>query len=114
MMSRDYAVTVQIDGATVYQGTPDTNGGNCVALGNGAGGLVFDLATLRAYLRRRIRTHGLVAASVAAAVHSGALAIPDADRARGDGKVRRRPQLVPIVVRPHSSRQPREPPALRP
>lgn len=44
------------------------------------GGLVFDLATLRAYLRRRIRTHGLVAASVAAAVHSGALTIPGADR----------------------------------
>jgi len=39
-----YAVTVQIDGATVYQGTPDTNGGNCAALGNGAGGLVFDHA----------------------------------------------------------------------
>ncbi len=39
-----YAVTVQIDGATVYQGTPDTNGGDCVALGNGAGGLVFDHA----------------------------------------------------------------------
>jgi hypothetical protein len=39
-----YAVTAQIDGATVYQGTPDTNGGACVALGNGAGGLVFDHA----------------------------------------------------------------------
>jgi len=36
-------------------------------------GLVIDIATLRAYLRRRIRTHGLVTASVAAAVHSGAL-----------------------------------------
>ncbi len=36
-------------------------------------GLVVDIATLRAYLRRRIRTHGLVTASVAVAVHSGAL-----------------------------------------
>ncbi len=44
------------------------------------GGLVVDLATLRAYLRRRIRTHGLVTASVAAAVHAGALTIADADR----------------------------------
>jgi urease accessory protein len=43
------------------------------------GGLVVDLPTLRAFLVRRIRTHGLVAASVAAAVHAGALAIPDAD-----------------------------------
>ena len=43
-------------------------------------GLVVDLATLRAFLRRRIRTHGLVTASVAAAVHAGTLAIPDADR----------------------------------
>jgi urease accessory protein len=44
------------------------------------GGLVFDLPTLRAYLRRRIRTHGLVTASVAAAVHAGALPVPAADR----------------------------------
>lgn len=36
-------------------------------------GLVVDLTTLRAYLRRRIRTHGLVTASIAAAVHGGAL-----------------------------------------
>jgi urease accessory protein len=43
-------------------------------------GLVRDLATLRAYLRRRIRTHGLVTASVAAAVHAGSLTIADADR----------------------------------
>ena len=34
-------------------------------------GLVADVVTLRAYLRRRIRTHGLVTASIAAAVHSG-------------------------------------------
>ena len=31
-------------------------------------GLVADVVTLRAYLRRRIRTHGLVTASIAAAV----------------------------------------------
>ncbi len=35
--------------------------------------LVTDVVTLRAYLRRRICTHGLVTASVAAAVHIGAL-----------------------------------------
>ena len=39
------------------------------------GGLVVDLATLRAFLRRRIRTHGLVTASLAAAVHAGTLSI---------------------------------------
>jgi urease accessory protein len=43
-------------------------------------GLVVDLATLRAYLRRRIRTHGLVTASLATAVHAGLLSISDADR----------------------------------
>jgi urease accessory protein len=43
-------------------------------------GLVADVATLRAYLRRRIRTHGLVTASLAAAVHGGLLSISDADR----------------------------------
>lgn len=43
-------------------------------------GMVVDLATLRAYLRRRIRTHGLVTASLAAAVHSSALTIGEADR----------------------------------
>jgi hypothetical protein len=37
-----YAVTVQIDGTTVYQGTPDANGGDCVPEGSGAGGLIFD------------------------------------------------------------------------
>jgi urease accessory protein len=42
-------------------------------------GLVIDLATLRAYLRRRIRTTGLVAASIAAAVHGGILSVTDAD-----------------------------------
>jgi urease accessory protein len=43
-------------------------------------GLLVDIETLRAYLRRRIRTQGLVTASVAVAVHTGALSIPDADR----------------------------------
>jgi urease accessory protein len=43
-------------------------------------GVVVDLATLRAYLRRRIRAHGLVTASLAAAVHAGTLSIVDADR----------------------------------
>jgi urease accessory protein len=43
-------------------------------------GLVVDLTTLRAYLRRRIRTHGLVTASLAAAVHAGSLTIAAADR----------------------------------
>jgi urease accessory protein len=43
-------------------------------------GLVVDVATLRAYLRRRIRTHGLVTAAVAVAVHTGTLSIIDADR----------------------------------
>ena len=43
-------------------------------------GLVANIETLRAYLRRRIRTHGLVTASLAAAVHAGTLSIPEADR----------------------------------
>jgi urease accessory protein len=42
-------------------------------------GLVADLTTLRAYLCRRIRTHGLVTASLAAAVHAGSLTIAQAD-----------------------------------
>lgn len=45
-----------------------------------ADGLVKDVPTLRAYLCRRIRTHGLVAASVAAAVHDGRLTAAQADR----------------------------------
>ncbi|OAN26357.1 urease accessory protein UreF [Mycolicibacterium iranicum] len=36
-------------------------------------GLVVDLSSLRAYLTRRIRTTGLVTASLAAAVHRGSL-----------------------------------------
>jgi urease accessory protein len=43
-------------------------------------GLVVDLATLRAFLRRRIATQGLVTASVAAAVHTGSLSVDAADR----------------------------------
>ena len=41
--------------------------------------LVVDLATLEAYLCRRIRTSGLVTASIAAAVHRGELGIEAAD-----------------------------------
>jgi urease accessory protein len=43
-------------------------------------GLVANLATLEAFLRRRIRTHGLVTASIAAAVHRGDLSLDAADR----------------------------------
>lgn len=45
-----------------------------------ASGLVVDLATLRAYLRRRIRSSGLVTASVAAAVHGGTLSAVAGER----------------------------------
>ncbi len=47
-----------------------------------ASGLVADLKMLEAYLRRRIRTHGLVTASIAAAVHRGTL--PSAAGGLGD------------------------------
>ena len=43
-------------------------------------GLVVDLATLGAFLRRRIATQGLVTASIAAAVHAGSLPAAAADR----------------------------------
>ncbi|MBO0675994.1 urease accessory protein UreF [Mycolicibacterium sp. S2-37] len=43
-------------------------------------GLVGDLDTLRAYLVRRVRSQGLVTASLAAAVHAGTLGIEAADR----------------------------------
>ena len=43
-------------------------------------GLVVDVSTLRAYLRRRIRTQGLVAASIAAAVRARDLSPAQADR----------------------------------
>ena len=42
-------------------------------------GLVVDVPTLRAYLRRRIRSQGLVTASLAAAVQTGTLPVQDAD-----------------------------------
>ena len=42
-------------------------------------GMVRDLATLRAFLVRRIRTTGLVTASVAAAVHGGSLPVTSGD-----------------------------------
>jgi urease accessory protein len=42
-------------------------------------GLISDIVTLRAFLRRRIRTTGLVTASVAAAVHGGSLPVAQAD-----------------------------------
>ncbi|WP_204080427.1 urease accessory protein UreF [Mycobacterium riyadhense] len=42
-------------------------------------GMVTDLATLEAFLTRRIRTHGLVTASIAVAVQRGDLALDDAD-----------------------------------
>ncbi len=45
-----------------------------------ASGLVVDLPTLRAFLRRRVTTQGLVTASVAAAVHTGSLSAAAADR----------------------------------
>ncbi len=45
-----------------------------------ASGLVVDLTTLEAFLRRRIRTSGLVSASIAAAVHAGRLGAAEADR----------------------------------
>lgn len=42
--------------------------------------MVTNLATLEAFLKRRIRTHGLVTASIAVAVQRGDLALDDADR----------------------------------
>jgi urease accessory protein len=44
------------------------------------GGLVVNLDTLEAFLRRRIRSHGLVTASIAAAVHRGELDTGRADQ----------------------------------
>lgn len=43
-------------------------------------GLVSNIATLAAFLQRRIRTHGLVTASIAAAVHRGDLSPEAADQ----------------------------------
>ena len=87
--------------------------------------LVTDLATLEAYLRRRIRTTGLVSASIAAAVHRGVLGIlsaeaeadarapapaaREASRAQGRGllrlarKVWPDPDWAELGARPHLS-----------
>ncbi len=37
-----YLVVVQIDGKTVYSGTPNSNGGKCVPVGSSGGALMFD------------------------------------------------------------------------
>jgi len=37
-----YLVNVQIDGKTVYSGTPNSNGGKCVAVGTSGAALMFD------------------------------------------------------------------------
>jgi hypothetical protein len=37
-----YTVTAEIDGATLYTGTPNTNGGDCAALASSNGTLTFD------------------------------------------------------------------------
>jgi hypothetical protein len=37
-----YLVVVQIDGKTLYSGTPNTNGGKCVPVGSSGGALMFD------------------------------------------------------------------------
>lgn len=39
-----YLVTVQIDGKTVYSGTPDSNEGRCIPIGETGGTLIFDHA----------------------------------------------------------------------
>ncbi|MGV0782960.1 urease accessory protein UreF [Mycolicibacterium sp. XJ775] len=86
-------------------------------------GLLTDVATLRAYLIRRIRTNGVVAASLAVAVHTGALdagaadaetdartpapAAREASRAQGRGLVRLARRVWPqqswdtLGTRPH-------------
>ncbi len=37
-----YLVTAQIDGKSLYSGTPDSNGGKCSPVGNSGGALMFD------------------------------------------------------------------------
>ena len=37
-----YTVTAQIDGKTLYTGTPNNNGGECVSTGSNGGALMFD------------------------------------------------------------------------
>lgn len=90
-----------------------------------AAGLVRDAVTVELYLRRRVRTSGLVAASLAAAVCAGALDAPRAEaeadartpapaaraasRAQGRGLLRLAKQLWPACdwtvtgPRPHLS-----------
>ncbi|KAA1251885.1 Urease accessory protein UreF [Mycobacterium simiae] len=53
------------------------SGGLEEAVGSGT---VTNLVTLEAFLKRRIRTHGLVTASIAVAVQLGDLALDDADQ----------------------------------
>ncbi|OHT82623.1 urease accessory protein UreF [Mycobacteroides saopaulense] len=87
-----------------------------------AQGLVRDCATLNAYLRRRIRTHGLVAASIAAAITTGRLdpvradaetdartpsqAARDASRAQGRGLKRLAASAWPHIDWSPCGRQP--------
>ncbi|MEU9808823.1 urease accessory UreF family protein [Mycobacterium sp. NPDC050853] len=61
-----------------------------------AQGLVRDCVTLNAFLRRRIQTHGLVAASIAAAITSGRL-----DPVRADAETDAR---TPSQAARHASR----------
>ncbi len=63
-----------------------------------AAGMVTGLATLEAFLKRRVRTHGLLTASIAAAVHRGELAVDDAT-----GKPTRA-QRLPRPDTPHAAR----------
>ncbi len=64
-----------------------------------AAGMVTGLATLEAFLKRRVRTHGLLTASIAAAVAPGArLAVDDAT-----GKPTRAHRL-PRPDTPHAAR----------
>jgi hypothetical protein len=37
-----YTVSAQVDGKTLYSGTPDNNGGRCAPVGNRGGALMFD------------------------------------------------------------------------
>ena len=88
-----------------------------------ASGLLTDVGTVRAYLIRRIRSSGLVAASIAVAVHTGALdpaaadaetdartpapAAREASRAQGRGLARLARRVWPVPswqtlgARPH-------------
>jgi hypothetical protein len=37
-----YSVTAQVDGKALYSGTPDSNSGKCIPVGNSGGALMFD------------------------------------------------------------------------